>query len=139
MNSVSSPSRPSARASSARRAGSLVAKCLLPPLRLPRGGHADRLVEARGPAVVAVDGQLRPAQAVGAERLEQRQQQRAPVAAPPGARCDRKLGDVAEAVVPALAESGARQALVVVEQQPQGRVPALLLDPLAPPDLQRLG
>src|SRR5215212_10605313 len=119
MNSVSSPSRPSARASSARRAGSLVAKCLLPPLRLPRSGHADRLVEARGPAVGAVDGQLRPAQAVGAERLEQRQQQRAPVTASAGAGGDRELCHVAETVVPALAEGDARQALVVLEQQPQ--------------------
>ena len=65
-----------------------------------------------------------------AEGVEQRQQQRAAVAAPAGARRDRELGDVADAVVPALAERGARQALVVLEQQPQRRVPALLLDPL---------
>src|SRR5687767_10434851 len=103
MNSVSSPSRPSARASSARRAGSL-AKGLLPPLRLPRGGHADRLVEPRGPAVVTVHGQLRAAQAGGAEGPEQRQQQRAPVAAAARPRRDRELRDVAEPVVPALAE-----------------------------------
>src|SRR5688500_10333780 len=139
MNSVSSPRRPSARASSARRAMSLLAKGLLPPLRLPRGGHADRLVEARGPAVGAVHRELRAAQAVGAERLEEREQQRAPVAAPARPRRARELRDVAQAVVPALAQRRARQALAVLEQQPQGRVPALLLDPLAAPDLQRLG
>src|SRR3954466_7781535 len=100
MNSVSSPSRPSARASSARRAGSLLAKGLLPPLRLPRGGHADRLVQARGAAVGTVDGQLRAAEPAGTERLEQREQQRAAVPATPGARGDHQLRDVAETVVP---------------------------------------
>src|SRR5215207_4647143 len=124
MNSVSSPSRPCARASSARRAVSLLAKGLLPPLRLPRGGHADRLVQARGAAIGAVHGQLRTAEPAGTEGLEQRQQQRAAVAATASARRDRQLRDVAEPVVPALAERGARQALAVLEQQPQRRVPA---------------
>src|SRR5215210_5600893 len=138
MNSVSSPSRPSARASSARRAGSL-AKGLLPSLRLPRGGHADRLVEPRGAPVVAVHGELRAAQAAGAERLEQRQQQRPAVAATAGPGRDGELRDIAEPVVPALAQRGAGQALAVLEHEPQRRVPALLLDPLAAPDLKRLG
>src|SRR5690242_18553750 len=139
MNSVSSPSRPSARASSARRAGSLVAKSLLPTLCFPGGGHPDGLVEARRAAVVPVHGELRAAQAVAAERLEQRQQQRAPVAQPARPRRDGELRDVAEPAVPALAERGAREALLVLEHEPQRRVPALLLDPLPAPDLERLG
>src|SRR4051812_8702041 len=139
MNSVSSPSRPSARASSARRAVSLVAKSLLPALCFPGRAHAHRLVEPRGPAVGAVHGQLRPAQAVAAERLEEREQQRATVPPPARPRRDGELRDVADATVPALAEGRAGQALLVLEHEPQRGVPALLLDPLPAPDLQRLG
>src|SRR5918998_2744939 len=104
MNSVSSPSRPSARARSARCAVSTLAKGLLPALGLPRGGHPDRLVETRGAAVGAVHGQLGGAQARAPERVEEREQQRAPMAPPACTGSDRELGDIADAAVPALAE-----------------------------------
>src|SRR5436190_19624519 len=118
MNSVSSPSLPSRRASSARLAGSVAAKRLLPALRLPRRAHADGLVEARGAAVGAVHRELGGTEAGLAEGVEHAQQQRAAVAAPPRARRDDEDRHVANVALPALAEAGADEPLVVVEQQP---------------------
>src|SRR4051794_14795190 len=98
MNSVSRPSRPSWRASSASRAGSVVAKRLLPSLRLPDGAHPDRLVELRGTAVGTVDGQLGSAQARLPERVEEPEQQCAAIAAAAGVTGhgeDRDVADIA--------------------------------------------
>src|SRR3954451_20701542 len=114
MNSVSSPSRPSRRASSARRAVSGVAKSLLPALGLPRGAHADRLVQLRGAAVRAVHRELGGPQPGGAERVEEPEQQRAAVPAPAGPRGDGEDGDVADVSLPALTQTGAGQPLAVV-------------------------
>src|SRR5215212_8477475 len=139
MNSVSRPRRPSLRASSASRWASVVAKSLLPALGLPRRAHPDRLVELRRAAVGAVHRQLGGAQARGAERVEESEQERAAVSAATGAGCDGEDRDVADVTFPALPEPGPGQPLPVVEHEPQGRVPALLLDPLAAPDLERLG
>src|SRR5690349_18120079 len=111
MNSVSSPSRPSCRASSARLAGSVVAKRLLPALRLPDGAHADGFVELRGAAVGTVHRQLGGAQAGSPERVEQPQQQRAAVPAATRARRDGEDRDVAHVALPALAEARAGEAL----------------------------
>src|SRR4051795_4239359 len=122
MNSVSRPSLPSRRAASASAAGSGVAKGLLPSLRLPDGAHADRLVERRGAAVGAVDRQLGDAQARLAEGVEQPDQQRPAMSPPARPRVDREDRDVADVALPALAEAGADEALVVVEHEPQRRI-----------------
>src|SRR4051794_35054786 len=116
MNSVSRPSRPTSRARSASRAMSVVSKGLLPALRLPRRAHADGFIQPRGAAVGPVYGKLGRAQPSAAEGREQRQQQGASVSTSTRARGDAELGDVADAVLPALAERGAGKALAVVQQ-----------------------
>src|SRR3954452_22928946 len=103
MNSVSSPSRPSSRASAASRAVSGAAKGLLPALRLPRRAHADGLVELRGAAVGPMHGELGGAQAAGPEGVEEAEQQRPAVAARARPRGDAEERDVADVALPALA------------------------------------
>src|SRR3954454_12230574 len=107
MNSVSRPSRPSRRASSARRAVSGVAKSLLPALRFPRRAHADGLVELSRAAVRAVHRELGDAQPRGAEAVEEPDQQCAAVPSPAGPGGDGEDRDVADVALPALAQAGA--------------------------------
>src|SRR3954453_3693308 len=138
MNSVSSPSRPACVARAAMAATSGRSKCLLPAFGLPGRPHADGLVQPERAPVAPVHAQLGVCEAGAAERVEQPEQQRAPVAAPASARGNGELGGVAGAALPALAEPGADEPLVVVEQQPQRRVVALLADRPGAPLVQRL-
>ena len=141
MNSVSSPSRPVARARARRgvpgHCCQVPSPTAAPPTRRscrptrrgarPRGWRRGRTAprgagrRARN-ASNSDSSSVRPWPRPRARGGDRELRRRSPVPS-----------------VPALAERGAREALVVVEQQPQGRVPALLLDPLAAPDLQRLG
>src|SRR5918997_806246 len=96
MNSVSMPSRPSSRARAASRASSDT-EHLLPPLRSAHGHHADGLEQPGGGSGGAVHRRLGVAQAPAPERVEQQQEQRAPVALAPGAVRDGERRDDARA------------------------------------------
>src|ERR671915_143084 len=128
MNSVSSPRRPASRARAASAATS-GAKCLLPALGLPDRAHPDGDVEPQRAAVAAVDAQLGVLEPRAAEGLERAQQECPAVPDPARPARHGQLADPSGAVLPTLAERDARQALVVLEQQPEGGVEALLVDP----------
>src|SRR5215207_10830082 len=98
MNSVSMPSRPSSRARAASRSSSGTDH-LLPALGLARGAHPDGLEQASRARGGAMDGGLGEAQALAPERVEQQQQQRAPVSLAPRPVGDRERCDQSEALL----------------------------------------
>ena len=141
MNSASIPIRPPSFASSRDLVDDFSRRQWPSPIVRSRRSAPSRPTRYRlsAPRLRAVDAELRVHQVGTLERFEEAQQQRAAVAAAAGAACARQ-GRRDEAAVGwrALAERDAREARVVLDEQPQRRVPAVLLDRRRPERPERL-